>query len=148
MFQSIVIGTDGSETARRAVANAVALAEGLSAKLLVVSVYEAVSDVRLRGERRDLAEDQDWIFNRRDDVLAMLEETANEARSAGVPDVETFARQGDPADAILDVAEEQRADLIMVGNRGMTGKRRFVLGSVPNKISHSAPCSVLIVKTT
>lgn len=147
-FKSIVIGTDGSETARRAVANAVALAESLSAKLLVVSVYEAVSDVRLRQERRDLPEDQEWVFNRRDDVLAMLEETASEARSAGVPDVETFARQGDPADAILDVAEEQRADLIMVGNRGMTGKRRFLLGSVPNKISHSAPCSVLIVKTT
>jgi nucleotide-binding universal stress UspA family protein len=148
MFKSIVIGTDGSETARRAVANAVSLAEGLAARLLVVSVYEAVSDVRLREERHDLPEDRDWVFNQRDDVLAMLEETANEARSAGVPEVETFARQGDPADAILDVAEEQRADLIMVGNRGMTGKRRFLLGSVPNKISHSAPCSVLIVKTT
>jgi nucleotide-binding universal stress UspA family protein len=148
MFQSIVIGTDGSDTARRAVANAVSLAEGLGAKLLVVSVYEAVSDVRLREEQHDLPEDREWVFNQRDDVLAMLEETANEARSAGVPEVETFARQGDPADAILDVAEEQKADLIMVGNRGMTGKRRFLLGSVPNKISHSAPCSVLIVKTT
>ncbi|HWD64495.1 MAG TPA: universal stress protein [Solirubrobacteraceae bacterium] len=148
MFKAIVIGTDGSETARRAVGDAVALAESIGAKLLVVSVYEAVSDVRLREERDDVAEDTDWVFNRRDDVLAMLEETAGEARSAGVPEVETFARQGDPADAILDVAEEQQADLIMVGNRGMTGKRRFLLGSVPNKISHNAPCSVLIVKTT
>lgn len=148
MFKTIVIGTDGSETARRAVADAVSLANGLAAKLLVVSVYEAVSDIRLREERRDIPEDQEWVFNRRDDVLAMLEETANHARSAGVSEVETFARQGDPADAILDVAEEQGADLIMVGNRGMTGRRRFLLGSVPNKISHSAPCSVLIVKTT
>ena len=61
--------------------------------------------------------------------------------------VETFARQGDAADAILDVAEEQRADLIVVGNKGMTGAKRFLLGSVPNKISHHAPCSVLIVRT-
>ena len=65
-------------------------------------------------------------------------------REAGV-DVETFAREGDPADAILDVAEERNADLIVVGNKGMTGARRFLLGSVPNKVSHHAPCSVLII---
>ena len=63
-------------------------------------------------------------------------------------EVETFAREGDPADAILDVAEERDADLIVVGNKGMTGARRFLLGSVPNKVSHHAPCSVLIVRTT
>ena len=66
---------------------------------------------------------------------------------AGV-DVETYARQGDPADAILDVAEEQGSDLIIVGNKGMTGAKRFLLGSVPNKVSHHAPCSVLIIRTT
>ena len=70
------------------------------------------------------------------------------APRGGVSDVETFARQGDAADAILDVAEEQGCDLIVVGNRGMTGAKRFLLGSVPNKISHHAPCSVLIVRTT
>lgn len=148
MFDSIVVGTDGSETARKAVDHSFELAKGLSAKLLVVSVYEAVSDVRLREERHDVTEDQEWVFNRRDDVLAMLQQTSDEAHSAGISEVETFARQGDPADAILDVAEEQGADMILVGNRGMTGKRRFVLGSVPNKVSHNAPCSVLIIKTT
>ena len=56
--------------------------------------------------------------------------------------------KGDAADAILDVAEEQAADLIVVGNKGMTGAKRFLLGSVPNKVSHHAPCSVLIVRTT
>jgi nucleotide-binding universal stress UspA family protein len=65
-----------------------------------------------------------------------------------VGQVETFERQGEAADAILDVAEEQRADLIVVGNKGMTGAKRFLLGSVPNRISHHAPCSVLIVRTT
>jgi len=53
-----------------------------------------------------------------------------------------------PADAILDVAEEQEADLVVVGNKGMTGAKRFLLGSVPNKVSHHAPCSVLIIRTT
>jgi nucleotide-binding universal stress UspA family protein len=148
MFGSVLIGTDGSETAKRAVHDAVTLAKAVGSKLLVVSVYEPVSDVRLREERDDVPEDRDWVFNARDEVLAMLEQTASEARSGGVSEVETFARQGDPADAILDVAEEQGVDLIMVGNRGMTGTRRFLLSSVPNKISHNAPCSVLIVKTT
>jgi nucleotide-binding universal stress UspA family protein len=63
-------------------------------------------------------------------------------------EVETFARQGDAADAILDVAEEQGCDLVVVGNKGRTGAKRFLLGSVPNTVSHHAPCSVLIVRTT
>ena len=69
------------------------------------------------------------------------------AKQAGV-EVEPHPRQGDPADAILDVAEEVGADLIVVGNKGMTGAKRFLLGSVPNKISHHAPCGVYIVRTT
>ena len=87
------------------------------------------------------------MINPREDVDATLEEAADLVRTAGV-EVETYARQGDPADAILDVAEETDADLIVVGNKGMTGAKRFLLGSVPNKVSHHAPCSVLIIRTT
>jgi nucleotide-binding universal stress UspA family protein len=68
-------------------------------------------------------------------------------REAGVS-VNTHARQGGPADVILHVAEEQNADLVIVGNKGMSGAKRFLLGSVPNKVSHHAPCSVLIVRTS
>ena len=92
--------------------------------------------------------DAQWAINPHDDVLALLSEARTEALEGGVADVETFARVGDAADAIVDVAEEQRCDLIVVGNKGMTGARRFLLGSVPNKVSHHAPCSVLIVRTT
>ena len=74
-------------------------------------------------------------------------EAAEAVAGAGV-EAETYARQGDPADAILDVAEERGADLIVVGNKGMTGAKRFLLGSVPNKVCHHAPCSVLIIRTT
>lgn len=148
MFDSIVVGTDGSATARKAVDHSIELARRLDAKLLLVSVYEAVSDLGPGEAGREVTDDQEWAFSRRDEVLAMLQETSEQARSAGISEVEIFARQGDPADAILDVAEEQAADVILVGNRGMTGKRRFVLGSVPNKVSHTAPCSVLIIKTT
>ena len=116
--------------------------------MLIVSAYEPVSDQRLRGEQIEVPKDLQWMVNPRGDVLDLLQTAAQEARGAGVGGVETFARQGDAADAILDVAEEQRADLIVVGNRGMTGAKRFLLGSVPNKVSHHAPCSVLIVRTT
>jgi len=89
-----------------------------------------------------------WAVNPREDVLALLQAAADQARNAGVAEVDTVARVGDAADAIIDVAEEQRCDLIVVGNKGMTGATRFLLGSVPNKISHHAPCSVMIVRTT
>jgi nucleotide-binding universal stress UspA family protein len=148
MFASILAGTDGSDTATTAVRYAMDLAVQLGARLLLVSAYEPVSEQRLRGQRVEVPKDLQWMVNPREDVLAMLEVARAEAHAAGVAEVETFARQGDAADAIIDVAEEQRTDLIVVGNRGMTGAKRFLLGSVPNKVSHHAPCSVLIVRTT
>jgi nucleotide-binding universal stress UspA family protein len=147
MFSSIVVGTDGSATATNAVRHAVDLAREVGARLQIVSAYEPVSDQRLRNERIEVPKDLQWIVNPREDVLAVLQTAEREAELAGVTQVETFARQGDAADAILDVAEEQDSDLIVIGHRGMTGAKRFLLGSVPNKVSHHAPCSVLIVRT-
>jgi nucleotide-binding universal stress UspA family protein len=147
MFKLIVVGTDGSDTAAQAVRQAVDLAKSVGAGLELVSAYEPVPAQRLSEERRQAPEDIQWAINPREDVETTLEGAASVAREAGVP-VNVYARQGDPADAIVDVAEEREADLIIVGNKGMTGARRFLLGSVPNKISHHAPCSVLIVRTT
>ena len=147
MFRSIVVGTDGSETATEAVKQAVELAKLTSGKIQLVSAYEPVSGQRLREESTQVPDDLQWTVNPREDVDATLEDAAELVRNAGV-DAQVFARQGDPADAILDVAEETKADLIIVGNKGMTGARRFLLGSVPNKVSHHAPCSVLIIRTT
>jgi nucleotide-binding universal stress UspA family protein len=147
MFKSIVVGTDGSDTASEAVRQATELASATGGSIDLVSAYEPVSNQRLREEKREVPEDMQWVINPREDVDATLDEAAESIRGAGV-EVETFARQGDPADAILDVAEERGADLIIVGNKGMTGAKRFLLGSVPNKISHHAPCSVMIIRTT
>ncbi len=147
MFHSIVVGTDGSDTAKQAVSQAVELAKQLGARLDVVSAYEPVSEKRLREESHQAPSDIQWMVNPKEDVNAVLAEVERAASAAGV-EVQMLARQGDPADAILDVAEEQGSDLIVVGNRGMTGAKRFLLGSVPNKVSHHAPCSVLIVRTT
>ena len=126
MFRTIVIGTDASDTARQAVREAVEVASALAASIELVSAYAP---------------------GRREDAEAMLREAGAEVEAAGVT-VRTYAREGDAADAILDVAEERGADLIVVGNKGMTGAKRFLLGSVPNKVSHHAPCSVLIIRTS
>jgi nucleotide-binding universal stress UspA family protein len=147
MFDSMVVGTDGSETATEAVRQATDLAKSLGSTIHLVSAYEPVPEGRLREERHQVPDDLQWMVNPREDVAATLEQAGEAAREAGV-EVETHAREGDPADAILDVAEEQGADLIVVGNKGMTGAKRFLLGSVPNKVSHHAPCSVMIIRTT
>jgi len=147
MFKSIVVGTDGSDTATQAVRQAVELASSIGAKLEVVSAYEPVAESRLKDERRDAPEDLQWAINRREDVRATLDSVVALADENGVS-ANIYPRRGDPADAILDVAEEQSADLIIVGNKGMTGAKRFLLGSVPNKVSHHAPCSVMIIRTT
>jgi nucleotide-binding universal stress UspA family protein len=147
MFGSIVVGTDGSPTAGEAVRQATELADAIGATIHLVSAFEPVGNQRLREERVQAPDDMQWSINQREDVEATLKEAAETIQEAGVT-VDTYSRQGDPADAILDVAEEKGADLIVVGNKGMTGAKRFLLGSVPNKVSHHAPCSVMIIRTT
>ena len=148
MFASIVVGTDGSETASEAVGRAVELAQAHGAALHVVSAYAPDSGPATHGQRAaEPAVAEQWTTAAQAEVAATLEAAAALAAQAGVA-VETYARPGDAADSILDVAEERGADLIIVGNKGMTGAKRFLLGSVPNKVSHHAPCSVLIIRTT
>ena len=123
------------------------LAKSTGARLHLVSAYEPIRESLLKSERKDVPEDYQWMLNPSEEVESVLGEAADEIRQDGV-EVETQSRESDPADAILDVAEEKGADLIVVGNRGMTGAKRFLLGSVPNKVSHHASQSVLIVRTT
>jgi nucleotide-binding universal stress UspA family protein len=125
VYGSIVVGTDGSPAARAAVRAGLELLRPGGEGLAVVCAYAPAA---------------------RAEAEATLEAAASVAHARGVP-VRTYAREGDPADAILDVAEERGADLVVVGHRGLTGARRFLLGSVPHRVSHHAPCSVLIVRT-
>ena len=147
MFNRIVIGTDGSETAGEAVRQAVDLAKLAGAQLSIVSAYAPVSKRRLQSEQAGVPADVQYEIGPREDVNLVLDAAAASAKKEGI-DVQTHPVEGDPAEAVLSVAEETKADLIVVGNKGMTGARRFVLGSVPNNVSHHAPCSVLIVRTT
>jgi nucleotide-binding universal stress UspA family protein len=142
-YSSIVVGTDGSDTAGLALERAGELAALAGATLHVVSGYRpAVAHV---GGRQGTPEQADWSISTDYKVDAVLDGAAARLRDSGV-EIEVHGRKGDPVDAILEVARECSADLIVLGSKGMHGPRR-VLGSVPNSVSHQAECDVLIVKT-
>ncbi len=142
-----MVGTDGSDTATEAVRQAIELARLAGGKLSIVAAFEPIPETRVREERSELPGDVSHTVGPREDVNVILDSAVGLAKQEGV-EVEPHPREGDPADAILDVAEEGNADVIVVGNKGMTGAKRFLLGSVPNKVSHHAPCGVYIVRTT
>ena len=145
MFNRIVVGTDGSETAAEAVRQAIDLAKLSGATLSVVSAYEPVSKRRVEGEKLDAPADVQYELNPREDVNLVLDSAAAAVRKEGV-EVQTHPVEDDPADAILNVAEETGADLIVVGSRGLNGVRRL-FGSVPNAVTHNKEFHVLVVRT-
>src|SRR3954467_6946876 len=98
MYGSIVVGTDGSDTAKEAVRQAAQLAKAVGASVLLVSAYEPVPESRLSQERTQGPMDVSWMVNPREDVQAVLDEEADVIRESGVSQVETYAREGDPAD--------------------------------------------------
>ena len=131
---TIVVGTDGSETAERAVDRAGTLARALGVTVHVVSGYNANASQMAARSDEDRTRAQQHV-----------ERAQRRLTESGVTS-ETHIWAGNPAEALLTTADEQDAQMIVVGNRGMTGARRM-LGSVPNDISHRAKCSVLIVPT-
>lgn len=141
-YSSIVVGIDGSERAQLAFRDALSLAKLTGAKLHVVQVvHGAVPAGFSNTYQSQVALDRDREEAERVGAMAVAE-----AEREGVA-AEVHHPGGDPADGLIKVAESTSADLIVVGNRGMTGAKRFVLGSVPNAVAHRAPCSVLITKT-
>ena len=124
MYQKILVGTDGSKTAAKAVDRAVDVARTTSAELTIFSVGSPAKATQV-----------------------VEAEVARHAGS-GV-NLKTLVAKGDPVGALLDTARDGGFDLLVLGNRGMTGVTRFLrLGAVPNKVAHHIPCSLLIVKTT
>jgi nucleotide-binding universal stress UspA family protein len=153
VYNEIVVGTDFSKTAAVAVDQAAALAKAFDARLHVVTAFKPALTSNLAatsletmsaGGAELLAEAESRIA---DEVEATLKSLGEKLGADGIR-VKVHGLPGDAADALIDIAEEVKADLIVVGNRGMTGARRFILGSVSNKVTHHAPCSVLVVHTT
>ena len=143
-LETIAVGTDGSATAAKAVEFAVDLADRYGARLVIISSYRPVSESRLRREQKDAPQELQWSINPAEDVEATLREVEELADQRGLKWT-SEAREGDPADVLVDLAEKHGADVLVIGNKGM---QRRVLGSVPNSVSHKAKCSVMIVKTT
>ena len=143
MVQTIAVGTDGSDTAAKAVEFAMDMAERYGAKLVVASAYTPVSEDRLRKEQKDAPQEIQWSINPSEEVDSTLRAVEEQAKERGLK-YASDARNGDPADVLVEIAADHEVDVIVVGNQGM---QRRILGSVPNSVSHKAPCSVLIVKT-
>jgi len=145
--KTIGVGTDGTETAQRAVDFAMDMAERYQAKLVIASAYKPVGEDRLRKEQTDAPQEIQWSINPSEEVDAALRAAEEQAGERGL-DYVSEARNGDPADVLCDIAADHGVDIMVVGNKGMTGASRFFLGSVPNKVSHHVPSSLLIVRTT
>jgi nucleotide-binding universal stress UspA family protein len=146
MFNTNVVGTDGSPTATEALQQAITLASTHNAHLHVVGAYRLASMAMASPEAMAAGLAAQLQAEQSDGTDRILAEAERRATEAGVK-VSTHAVAAEPADAIIDLAEHENADLIVVGNRGMAGARRFLLGSVPNRVAHHATCSVMIVRT-
>jgi nucleotide-binding universal stress UspA family protein len=142
-YKRIVVGTDGSGRASAAVDEALALAKAFGGTVHAVTAVG-------HGVASGFADSRAAQFNVSESQSAaeqIGQHLKAKAEDRGVPLEFHTPGAADPADGLLQIAEAVDADLVIVGNRGMTGMKRFVLGSVPNKISHHCPCSVLIVNT-
>jgi nucleotide-binding universal stress UspA family protein len=139
-MDAIVVGTDGSPGAEAAVQKVIELARGSGATIHLVCAYPAKSALERVGmTARSESVDMRGVAS---DLLARDERRFDEAGFT----VEKYAREGDPAQTIIDVATDTGADLIAIGAQGNTGLRRFMLGGVAGKIAHHAPTSLLIVR--
>jgi nucleotide-binding universal stress UspA family protein len=141
MLATIAVGTDGSETASKAVAVAVEMARRFDAELVLLSAFK---DSRNPSGPRGTAVELQWVSNVDARVREMLSRAEQELREQKI-ECRTMIDEGDPAEVLVRLAEECNADLLVIGNKGL---QRRILGSVPNTVTHKAPCSVYVVKTT
>lgn len=131
-MEKILVGTDASDSAELAIEAAAKLAAAQDAELLVLFVRPPL-DAREVFDPANIPDPNAYLSGTRDRYTEVK--------------IRTRVESGDPAEVICDVAEEENADVIVVGNRGTHGKRRWFLGSVPNAVVQHAPTSVYIVDT-
>ena len=163
-YQTVIVGTDGSESSFRAVDKAAAVAKDAGATLVIACAYSAPrgegeqsgtmrgawkgAKPNPSGRDRDALGDEAYKVTGSTPAESVLQDASDRATKAGVKKVETDAVAGDPVDVLVDLIGKHKADLIIVGNRGLNSLAGRLLGSVPANVSHRAPCDVLIVHTT
>ena len=141
MLTTVAVGTDGSETASKAVEAAADIAERFGAKLVLLSAFQGTDRPTSDGSGAD---ERQWAHNNDSRVRELLSRTEQELRQRDI-DCSSMHDEGDPAEVLVRLAEDCEADLLVIGSVGM---HRRVLGSVPNTVTHKAPCSVYVVKTS
>ena len=142
MYKVIAVGTDGSDRAGIAVREAMSLAKAFGAQLHAVNVVHSALTVGFADSRAQ----QDQVNTMRDEAEAIRSQLLADAKAAGVS-LKVHNPGGDAAKALLGTAEDVSAELVVVGNRGMSGMKRFIQGSVPHTVAHNCHCDVLIVDT-
>ena len=145
-YRNIVVGTDGSETAERAVREAGQMAVDHHARLVIVTAYEPQEDA-LAKENEGVPDDIRWALTDRVQAEEKALHGRDMAKELGLQGIVAQAIAGSPPDVLLEAAHDFGADVIVVGSKGLTGAARFVLGSVASSVAHHAPCDVCIVHT-
>jgi nucleotide-binding universal stress UspA family protein len=140
----VVVGTDGSDSSMRAVDRAAQIA-GADAKLIVASAYLPQGD---DSRAADVLKDESYKVTGTAPIYEILHDATERAHNAGAKNVEQRAIIGAPVDALVSLAEEVNADLLVVGNVGLSTIAGRLLGSVPANVSRRATVDVLIVHTT
>jgi len=144
-YRTVLVGTDGSDSSLRAVERAGEIAAGANAKLIVATAYFPQSEDH---HAADVLRDEGYKMAGNAPIYAILREARDRAKAAGASDVEEKAIVGAPVDALVDLAKEVRADLLVVGNVGLSTIAGRLLGSVPANVARRSKTDVLIVHTT
>jgi nucleotide-binding universal stress UspA family protein len=144
-YQTVLVGTDGSDSSLRAVDRAAQIAGGAGAKLIVATAYFPQSE---DARAADVLKDEGYKMSGNAPIYAILREAKDRAHTAGAKDVEEKAVVGAPVDALVDLAEEVKADLLVVGNVGLSTIAGRLLGSVPANVARRSKSDVLIVHTS
>lgn len=142
MNKRVLVATDGSKAAARAVDFAATVAKAWDAELIALTISTALSPVELR----ELAQaDHDLGIATDTLVRRILDDATARGKCHGVAEIRILSMSGDPANATLKIAQDERADLIVVGRRGLGGLSRLLLGSVSEKVVAHAHCAVAVV---
>jgi len=145
-YQTVLVGTDGSDSSYRAVDRAAQIARDAAARLVIVCAYQAASprEVAAAG---DVLGDEAYSVAGSAPAEETLRTAAERAAAHGAAKIERVSVAGEPVKSLISAAEEYQADLLVVGNRGLNTLAGRLLGSVPATVSRRSPCDVLIVHT-
>jgi len=144
-YRTVVVGTDGSDSSLRAVDKAGQIAAGSGAKVIVATAYFPQAEDHRAAE---VLKDEGWQLHGNAPIYAILREAKDRAKAAGATEIEEKAIVGAPVDALVDLAQEVNADLLVVGNVGLSTIAGRLLGSVPANVARRSKTDVLIVHTT